>query len=147
MAVANGGGDGGLCPNCKARPATTETHFDEVVFADTRVAKVSRRMSAYSQRSLTKHGTVLLCAECATRYRRNAALRANGLRLLNWGGGGLLVGALIFAFLAATFPSLTDGAAIILPALPLLAAIALLVTGIVMRTVGTLTKRSAARFV
>lgn len=145
MAVANGGG--GLCPNCKARPATMETHFDEVVFAEMRVAKASRTRSAYSQRSVTKHGTVLLCAECAARYRRNVALRANGLRLLNWGGGGLLVGAIVFAFLAATFPSLTDGAAIILPALPLLAAIALLVTGIVMRAVGSITKRVAARFV
>ncbi|HST88501.1 MAG TPA: hypothetical protein VLJ14_08995 [Ktedonobacterales bacterium] len=145
MAVANGGGR--LCPNCKARPATTETHFDEVVFADMRVAKASRMRSAYSQRSVTKYGTVLLCAECAAAYRRNVTLRANGLRFINWGGAGLLVGALLFAFLAATFPSLTDGAAIILPALPLLAAIALLVVGIVMRTVGTITKRSAARFV
>jgi len=83
MAAANGGSGGALCPNCKARPATTETHFDEVVFVDTRVAKVSWRMSAYSQRSLTKHGTVLLCAEGAAAYRRNVTLRADGLRLLN----------------------------------------------------------------
>jgi len=56
------------------------------------------------------------------------------------------VGALLFAFLAATFPSLTDSVAIILPALPLLVAIALLVTAIVMRTVGNITKRSVTRF-
>ncbi len=135
---------GSLCPNCRTRPADTPVSYEETLFAETRVVRVTRMRNRYSSRALTRYGNATLCAMCAAAYRRCVALRANGRRLANIGFAVMLVAALVYLFLSS---DVQRGALGIVVAGIVAIGILMLLTGLGMYAIGRVMRRSAARFV
>jgi hypothetical protein len=135
----------GLCANCAENPSDTSVSFEETVFSEYKVRRISRMQSERSQRRLAKYGTVRLCAQCAAAYRRSVAVRERAHKVINWSFAALAVSLALYFVLTATNPALTQGMQALFPAVPFL--LSLLALAVVMRLVGMQMRRTAARFV
>lgn len=136
-----------LCPNCQTRFPDTVVEYDELLYAtfsSQAAGRWGRRSRSYSGES--QHGKITLCAQCAARYHRMVWLRTVGWRIANPAIAVLILGALFFAIVASTNPSLKSGFGAYLAGAPIFLGVAGLAIGCALALVARLMRASTLRF-
>jgi hypothetical protein len=99
-----------LCRNCQLRPAEQATHYRESTVDYATTYMLARgRYRPHAVRKLVMEGTVHLCVQCATRYRRSVALRSLGNRIATPTLVALVVEGVLFAMQSYLFPDAMGG--------------------------------------
>jgi hypothetical protein len=88
-----------------------------------------------------------LCAPCRIRYERLVRDRELGWKLVNYGFGALILGAILFAVLASSLSSLSAGDGEYLLAIPAVASALVMLYGGVLFARAALMRGAATRFV
>jgi hypothetical protein len=120
--------------------------YDEILVASFSSQAVARGRHARSFRSMSRWGTVTLCARCARNYRRMVRLRILGRRLTNYGFLAMLVGVLVFVVLSSSSSSANDIPAALLKLTLMALGFLILLSGAGLFFASMVMRRSATRF-